>query len=61
MDAALQHAAALELAARDLLAPVCGFGIHWCVVGVEAVIALAAMAAFAALVRLVRPKRRRRR
>jgi hypothetical protein len=54
MNDLLNHAAALELVARDILAPVCGFGVAWCVIGVEAVLALAVMAAIAAAGWLVR-------
>lgn len=44
MDQLLSHAAVLELAARDMLVPVCGFGVAWCVIGAEALLALAVLA-----------------
>ena len=52
MDSIISHAAALETAARDYFL-VCGHGVFWCLLGIEAVIALLLLALAAVVARFV--------
>ena len=54
MSDLLQHAAALELAVRDIVFPACGFGVAWCVVGIEALLLLGVIAAVTLTARAAR-------